>query len=116
MKREHKYVLDDNGVPRPCADIIEWATWYESTSNRSVHFHVIDTVQVSTVFLGIADITWCMGFGPEEPPPMFETLVQGGVHDGERERYHTKVEAQVGHARWLTRVLATTPRLSWRRA
>lgn len=37
-------------------------------------------------------------------PLLFETMVFGGPIDGETERFHTLMEADEGHARWVKRV------------
>ena len=53
-------------------------------------------VRVSTVFLGLVA-------RPGEPPPteQWETLVCGGTHDGEGERYVTVEDARAGHGLWV---------------
>lgn len=53
-------------------------------------------VRVSTVFL---DLVANLG----EPPPtdQWETLVVGGLHDGEGERYSTVEDARAGHELWV---------------
>jgi hypothetical protein len=53
-------------------------------------------VCVSTVFLDLVA-------NPGEPPPteQWETLVSGGTHDGEGERYVTVDDARAGHELWV---------------
>ena len=53
-------------------------------------------VRVSTVFLDLVA-------NPGEPPPteQWETLVSGGPHDGEGERYVTVEDARAGHELWV---------------
>jgi len=104
-RREHKYILDDDGVPIPCSNILQWALWYEEEKNRRVGYDTIGSVTVSTIFRGVADMGYCIGIGPDGPPPrMFETFVRGGVHDETREHYNTRDEAEAGHARWVASV------------
>lgn len=50
-----------------------------------------DGVNVSTVFLTIDH-----AFG-NEPPILFESMIFGGEHDGDQDRYHTWDEAVAGH-------------------
>lgn len=53
---------------------------------------------VSTVFL-VIDHNF---FNSDNVPPiLFETLVIGGVLDGEGERYSTWDEAKEGHLKWV---------------
>lgn len=74
-----KYILDDNRVPVPCSDLMEWAKWYE-TADRHVAQEVVGDVRISTVFLGINH-----RFGPGSPL-LFETMIFGGPHDGHQAR------------------------------
>lgn len=59
------------------------------------------TICVSTVFLGL-DHNWSMQENAK--PILFETLVFGGVLDGEMDRYFTKEEALLGHQNMCQRV------------
>ena len=67
----------------------------------SDYYRIGDTrvgrVQVSTVWLGLDH-----RFG-EGPPIIFETMVFGGVDDGEMERYCTEAEARAGHDWWVAK-------------
>ena len=76
----------------------------------SDYYRIADTrvgrVQVSTVWLGLDH-----RFG-EGPPIIFETMVFGGPHDGELERYCTEAEARLGHDHWVA--LQRRPRARWR--
>jgi hypothetical protein len=53
-------------------------------------------VRVSTVFLDLIA-------NPGEPLPteQWETLIRGGTHDGEGERYMTADDARAGHELWV---------------
>lgn len=100
MRVDH-YILDGNGDPRPCADLFEWAAWFDR-SRRTREFVVAHDrhevrapgepeILVSTVFLAL-DHNWGDG-----PPLLYETLVMGGLLDGEMCRYATRAEALAGH-------------------
>ncbi|MES2360001.1 MAG: hypothetical protein V4529_16800 [Gemmatimonadota bacterium] len=88
-----KYVLDAVGEPMRCADLMEWARWFETAdSARRIAETNVGDVRVSTVFLGL-DHSWGSG-----PPLLFETMIFGGAHDEEQWRYSTRAEAVAGHA------------------
>ena len=93
------YVLDGHEV-RGEPDMLTWGRWFES-ANRVVAGTKVGKALVSTVFLGL-DHNWGDG-----PPIVFETLVFGGPHDGEEERYATWEEAERGHAVMVKRVRAS---------
>lgn len=84
----------ENGLPILCHDALEWGRWFEK-EDRHVADDAICNARVSTVFLGID-----LGDGRGEPV-LWETLVFGGEHDGEMQRYTSRVDAQNGHARML---------------
>ena len=85
-----KFVLDGH-LPVRCENVIEWGKWFE-TADRKVAKTENEGVQVSTVFLG-SNHNWGDG-----PPLLFETMIFGGKHDGDQERYSTREEAEAGHA------------------
>lgn len=87
-----KYILNAEGEPEPCDDLLRWARWIE-TADRHVGKDQIGDVKVSTVFLGLDH-----SFG-NGPPLLLETMIFGGEHDGFCERYATRQEAIIGHAR-----------------
>lgn len=60
------------------------------------------TVRVSTVFLGLDH-----NFRAAGPPILWETLVFGGVLDGEMRRYASREAALLGHQEMCARVNAT---------
>ncbi len=95
------YVLDGK-TPKRVNNIIEWGEWFE-TAKRHIAVDNIGDVTISTVFLGIDH-----AFLDDAAPVLFETLVFGGDHDGEMERYHTWEEAEAGHARMLKLVRGET--------
>jgi hypothetical protein len=98
MKLGH-YILDDHNVAVP-VDFMTWARWYEANSHRRVvaKATLAGGVVVSTVFLGL-DHSW--GPGPRH---IFETMVFGGEHDGDTERYATWAQAEAGHAVMVRRI------------
>jgi hypothetical protein len=51
-----------------------------------------EKISVATVWLGMN-----MGFVPNDPPVIFETIVFGGRNNGMMRRYATELEALVGH-------------------
>jgi len=91
-----KYILDGQQAVR-CADLMTWARWFEQ-ADRHVAESVIDDVRVSTVFLGLDH-----SFG-RSMPVLYETMVFGGPHDQEQERYATWEEAALGHDAMVNKV------------
>lgn len=85
-----KYILDGK-KPIPCSDLMEWASWFE-TSNRRVAQDEIGDAQISTVFIGLDH-----SFG-NGPPLVFETMIFGGPHDQHQTRASTWDEAEQQHA------------------
>lgn len=86
-----KYILDENRVPVPCNDLMEWGKWLE-TANRHVAKEMVGDVRVSTVFLGL---NHSYGNGA---PLLFETMIFGGPHDGHQTRCTFWDEAEKMHA------------------
>ena len=83
------YILD--GKNAVSADLITWAKWLETAERHVAKTAVSDTVNVSTVFLGLDH---SFGGGP---PLLFETMILGGEHDKYQDRYETWEQAEVGH-------------------
>lgn len=93
------YILvDRKPVPEP--DIIKWAQWYE-TADRQVARTEEGGVMISTVFLGIDH-----GWRESGPPILYETMVFGGSHNEEMDRYATWEEAERGHWEMVNRVFS----------
>lgn len=86
-----KYILDEDGNPCVCEDVLVWAQWFE-TADRRVADDRIGDAHISTVFLGLDH-----NFGISSEPLLFETMVFGGSSDGTCRRYATKAEAVRGH-------------------
>jgi len=80
------YILDDNGMPILCDDVIAWATWIDS-ADRAVAVTTIaregveETIRVSTQFIGFD-----YGFGQSTRPVLYETMVFGGNLNHHTER------------------------------
>lgn len=94
------YILDENGNPQICKNIIEWAIWMEG-SNCVLATTKLHGIVVSTVFLGY-DHSFVQG-----PPILFQTMVfAGSLRDVYCDRYATKKEALEGHkkaVKWVKR-------------
>jgi len=91
------YILE--GTEPKEVSLIEAAEWMEANNEkRQIARDERGGVTVSTVFL-----CFDHNFGPG-PPVLFETMVFGGEHDGEMERYTTYADALVGHDEMLVRV------------
>ncbi len=93
-----RYILE-GGNPVPCGSLMEWGNWMEK-ADRHVALTEIGDVKVSTVFLGLDH-----SFGGPTPI-LFETLVFGGEHDGDMNRYATREDAEQGHAQMVAKVSA----------
>jgi len=92
------YYKLDGHTPVPVADHEEWARWFEH-ADRTVANTKVRGVEVSTVFLGLDH-----GSGLSKHPVLFETLIFGGKHHDDGERYYTWAEAEEGHARCVEMV------------
>lgn len=90
-----KYILDENGHPIPCDDLIVWEKWFEKANRQLQRTElVIDDeteVTVSTVFLGM-DHNFV-----GSKPLLYETMVFGGDNDGLCHRTSTAGEASRMH-------------------
>lgn len=87
-----KYILNDDGQPEPCEDLLTWGRWMESREARVVARDEFDGgVRVSTVFLGLDH-----SFGAGEPV-LWETMIFGGPHSDYQERYTSREAALEGH-------------------
>lgn len=97
---EKRYrTLDENGELVP-ANVLEWGQWFEDVDNRRIARTVVSRrkkIYVSTVCLGVE----CGFMGG---PRWFETMVFGSSLHEYIERYATKREAELGHARAVARV------------
>lgn len=92
----NKFILDDNHNVISCEDIMKWAMWMEKT-DLHVAYNIVGNSEISTVFLGIS-----YGFGKHVM--IFETLIRGGVNDGNVQRYETWEQAIIGHKQWIEKI------------
>lgn len=88
-KRPRQYILDKNGNPEPCDDILKWGNSMDAS--RIVKRTQVGSILISTVFLGLDH-----QFG-DGPPLLWETMIFGGEHDQYQERYSSKEKALEGH-------------------
>lgn len=106
-----KYILNREGIPVPCEDLLEWAFWFEASGEQRVVAKTelepplwrlvlafitrkpLCPVRVSTVFLGLNH-----QFEEGMPPLLYETMIFGGPCDDFQFRYHDKPTALIGHA------------------
>lgn len=93
-----KYILDQNGNPVSEPDIFKWGKWFEKVE-RYVGDTEINGIRVSTVFLGLDH-----DFGQRSSPVLWETMVFGGILDGEMERYTSLESAKHGHEEMVKKV------------
>lgn len=93
-----KYILTDNHEAVEESDLMKWAKWLDTADRKVAKTKLKNDVRVSTVFLGL-DHSY-----KEGPPLLFETMVFGGKHDGDMERYSTWQEAVRGHERIVRRL------------
>mgnify|MGYP001559975234 CR=1 FL=1 len=91
LSRMMYYRLDGNIVTH-VDDVMEWSRWF-AKANRIIKRDVIDSVIISTVFLGIDH-----NFGDSGPPILFKTIIFGD-DDVEDHHYATYDEAVAGHER-----------------
>ena len=94
--KEYKYILDGHN-PVVCPDLMKWAKWFES-ADRSVKETEIGDVDVSTVFMGLDHNS------NSSPPMLFQTMVFGGVLEGQTQQYSTWDEAEKGHEQFVEKV------------
>lgn len=89
-----KYVLD-NVTKRVIEEprLLVWGRWFETADRVVEQTTISENVKVSTVFLGMDHQ---FGGGP---PLLFETLIFGGDHDGNMQRYSTWSQAEEGHGK-----------------
>jgi hypothetical protein len=103
LKGHGRYILDEHGEPVLCEDIVEWGRFFENIDNRRVAQDKDEgpdglEIRVSTVFIGV-DHQFGTG-----PPLLWETLVFGGLLDGEMRRYSSRAAALDGHQKMCRRV------------
>lgn len=117
MIRFDHYVLDEAGEPK-VVDLLVWAEWFEHAHDERVVLQtaisrrgrrVIEWplhlrghgIGISTVFLGL-DHNW----NEDGPPVLWESMIFGGLLNGECRRYTSKLDALTGHAALVERARA----------
>lgn len=81
-------ILDETGNLQS-AEVLEWASWFEST-DRSVALDEIQDWRISTVFFGLNHCLWeTIVFNPEDQN-VYQT------------RYDSRQSAEEGHRRAIT--------------
>lgn len=96
-----KWILNDQGEPEPCDDLMRWAVWFEQASMVRIiaRDHLSGgRVMISTVFLGLNQ-----NFHRDGPPLIFETMIFGGWCEGWQTRASTRAGALRCHAEALAR-------------
>jgi hypothetical protein len=105
------YILDADGEPQRCDDLMVWGAWFERASRDRSRIIAADKdegrdgggeILVSTVFLGLDH-----NFSGIGPPVLWETLVFGGPLDEEMHRYTSREAALAGHQAICVRLHAT---------
>lgn len=91
-----QYILV-NGKPVHEPDLIKWGEWMSKRLNQ-VALDEINGCRVSTVFLGLDH-----SFGGKEPV-LWETMILGGEHDMEQQRYTSVQDALAGHREMCNRI------------
>jgi hypothetical protein len=104
----HNYILDEDGQPVPCRDLMKWAMWYETSGDeRKVAETFTELLWISTVFLGTDH-----NFFEDGPPILWETMIfdrhphlshllgetREVFHDHDCWRWTSLEEAKAGHA------------------
>jgi len=89
------YKLDENNKPVKAIDVHDYLKWSDGGIIKTVAKDHIDTVFVSTVFLGL-NHSW-----NSEIPVLWETMIFGGEHDQYQERYTSHKDALEGHEKAL---------------
>lgn len=92
------YFLDENNVPQKCQNEDDYIRAWSDNPRREVAQTDIGDVHVSTVFLALDH-----NHG-SSPPLLYETMIFGGKHDQDQERYTTREDALSGHDACVTRV------------
>ena len=94
------YILCDGDVIEE-PDYTKWSAWFESTYKgvELIAESRLGGSTVSTRFLALS-----MMLDQDSPPMVFETTVDGGWLDNQRERFSSLEEATAGHENWVRRV------------
>ena len=102
------WILDCNGEPVRCYDLLEWADFIETGKNQinSTLIPVPDkkgeVCSINTIFFGI---NMSVGDVNNENPVLWETMIFGGEHHQDCIRSHTRAEALLRHKEGIKKVL-----------
>jgi hypothetical protein len=96
FRRPSRFILNDEGEPEPCPDLLKWASGLETNDRKVARTELPNSRVVSTVFLGLDH-----GY-PPGPVLLFETMLfdySGGARPEYDicKRYSTRHDALVGH-------------------
>jgi hypothetical protein len=92
LGEQRHYILDEQGDPVPC-DFLTWAEWLEQHEDRHVRFDRLGRTVVSTAFIGLD-----LSSPPNRHyPVLWETMVFGGIFDGQQARFQSRVHALAAH-------------------
>jgi hypothetical protein len=82
-------------------DSARWSAWFEFHYHERIVARTVvqEGVEVSTVFLGLDH-----NYSQTGPPILFETMVFGGLCDGDMDRYAAMDESRQGHWAMVNRV------------
>lgn len=109
--RHGRYMLDEEGNPKPEPDLLKWAMWYEYShqskgkDNRILQQDHIGGIFISTIFLGL-DHSFGVG-----PPILWETMIFRGKDVQWMRRYRTRAQAVRGHKKAVKMVVKSQPDL-----
>ena len=100
------YVLDADGQPLRCDDVLVWGDWMERSRDERMIARDRDEgsdgeVVISTVFLGLDH-----NYYGEGPPILWETMVFNGPLNHEMQRYWSREGALIGHQEMCEKVRA----------
>jgi hypothetical protein len=108
-----QYILDEHGDAVPAKGLFSWGQWLQDHPNeRHLAQDQIGDARVSTIFLaldyGAVFIPGEMELDPTTyEPTLWETMVFGGPHHLDMERYTSRAEALEGHRKIVERLRAT---------
>jgi hypothetical protein len=118
---DHYVLIGQTPVPIDCdlhteqgrINFFEWAREFEGMNRVVLQTMVMETVWVSTVFLGL-DHSFLRFAHPEAPPILFETMAFWGENGGyEQERCSTWLEAEAQHWAMCREVAKPRSVLAW---